>query len=155
MAVLKYKKYKISLNPETSKTQGLKMGDIVRRQYGDAKKTTYSLMCVLNSGVDTNIVNGEIVEVPYFIGALLDGDELVSSELLDFARITNLYDLDRSGFLYLAGSDSGAPFIDVVDGIGRNKSFCWPTGLSTGNAVDSENQYVVVRSEERRVGKEC
>ena len=33
MSVYKYKKYKISLQSDSKKTQGLRTGDIVRRQY--------------------------------------------------------------------------------------------------------------------------
>ena len=37
MSVFDYKKYKISLRYDSKKTQGLKTGDIVRRQYFDGK----------------------------------------------------------------------------------------------------------------------
>ena len=51
MSVYKYKKYKISLQSDSKKTQGLRTGDIVRRQYFDGKNLIYSLMCVLESTV--------------------------------------------------------------------------------------------------------
>ena len=44
MSIYKYKKYKISLQFDSKKTQGLRTGDIVRRQYFDGKKLIYSLM---------------------------------------------------------------------------------------------------------------
>ena len=52
MSVFDYKKYKISLRHDSKKTQGLKTGDIVRRQYFDGKNLIYSLLCVMDHGVD-------------------------------------------------------------------------------------------------------
>lgn len=93
--------------------------------------------------------NGKILtqdverDVPYFIGALLEGDAPQTKELLDFARITNLFDADRSGALYLTASDSQAPFMDVIDGVGRNKSLCWPENIASEAFEDSRSQYIV------------
>ena len=167
MAVTKYKKYKISLNPDTKKIQGLRVGDIVRRQYYDGKNVIYSLMCVLDFG-ETEIVTEEPVvteggkndntapnstetqqvinKQPWFVGALLEGDAPKPGEILDFVRVTNLFDTDRSGALYLTASDSEAPFMDVIDGIGRNCSLSWPESLSEAdpNLVDPKTQYCVV-----------
>ena len=76
MSVYKYKKYKISLQSDSKKTQGLRTGDIVRRQYFDGKNLIYSLMCVLDYGIDKTVDSNtnDIVEKQYFIGALLEGD---------------------------------------------------------------------------------
>lgn len=102
-------------------------------------------MCVLSYGreevVDAN--TNEIVERNYFIGALLEGDVPQSEQILDFARITNLFDTSRSGALYLTGSDDHAPYMDVIDGIGRNASLSWPENLASSDYVDAESQYVV------------
>ena len=68
---------------------------------------------------------------------------LQTKELLDFARITNLFDADRSGALYLTASDSQAPFMDVIDGVGRNKSLCWPENIASEAFEDSHSQYIV------------
>lgn len=145
MSIYNYKKYKISLQHDSKKTQGLRTGDIVRRQYFDGTNLIYSLMCVLSYGkeevVDTN--SNEIVERAYFIGALLEGDVPKSEEILDFARVTNLFDTSRSGALYLTGSDEQAPYMDVIDGIGRNSSLCWPENIATVDYADAESQYVV------------
>ena len=93
-------------------------------QYDDEDKPIFDF--------DGNIATIELEkEVPFFIGALLDGDAPKTNELLDFARITNLYDTARSGAMYLTASDSQAPFMDVIDGLGYNKSLCWPVGLSS------------------------
>ena len=76
MSIYKYKKYKISLQFDSKKTQGLRTGDIVRRQYFDGKNLIYSLMCVLDYGIDKTVDSNtnDIVEKQYFIGALLEGD---------------------------------------------------------------------------------
>ena len=145
MALFNYKKYKVSLRHDTKKTQGLKTGDIVRRQYFDGKNLVYSLMCVLTYGKETVVdeETQEIVERDYFIGALLEGDAPSSDQLLDFARITNLFDEERSGALYLTASDQESPYMDVIDGIGRNQSLCWPEDVST-DYEDPKSQYVII-----------
>ena len=71
MSVFRYSTYKIRIDPDSNKTQGLQTGDIVRRQYTGRDRAVYSLMVVLEAGVET--VGDK--EAPYFIGALLDGDE--------------------------------------------------------------------------------
>lgn len=145
MAIYTFKKYKISLQHDSKKTQGLRTGDIVRRQYFDGTNLIYSLMCVLSYGkeetVDSN--TNEIVERNYFIGALLEGDAPQSEQILDFARITNLFDTSRSGAMYLTGSDDQAPYMDVIDGIGRNASLSWPENIASSDYSDAESQYVV------------
>lgn len=157
-------KYQILVAPDSKKVQGLRTGDIVRRQYFDGNNIIYSLMCVLAYGTTKRISTeaqyddndqpifddeGKILtqnierEVPYFVGALLEGDAPKTKELLDFARITNLFDADRSGALYLTASDSNAPFMDVIDGIGRNKSLCWPENIASEAFEDPRSQYIV------------
>lgn len=136
----------------------------MRRQYFDGANIIYSLMCVLSYGTTKRFYteaqydsNGEPIfntdgtiltqnierDVPYFIGALLEGDAPKTNELLDFARITNLFDSDRSGALYLTASDEKAPFMDVIDGLGRNKSICWPENIASEAFEDSRSQYIV------------
>lgn len=90
-------------------------------------------MCVLNYGKEEVLdpKTGRTVERNYFIGALLEGDVPKSEQILDFARITNLFDTSRSGAMYLTGSDDQAPYMDVIDGIGRNASLCWPENVAT------------------------
>lgn len=139
MAVYQYSKYKIRLNADTKKTQGLQTGDIIRRQYFDGKNVIYSLMCVLSYGVDTT----EAGEQPYFIGALLEGDAPKTSEVLDFVRVTNLFNVDRSGALYLTASDSEAPYMDIIDQIGRKASLCWPENVEAEGFSDPSSQYIM------------
>lgn len=139
MAVFRYSTYKIRITPDSGKTQGLQTGDIVRRQYAGRDKSVYSLMVVLEAGVET--IGGK--EAPYFTGALIEGDEPQNGELLDFVRVTNLFDTSRSGALYLTASDSEAPYMDVIDGMARERSLCYPE-MSGGIAdVPDKSKYAV------------
>lgn len=113
MGLNKYSRYKIAIDPDSKKVQGLRVGDVVRRQYFDTPNLIYSLMVVLDTGID--LINDK--ESHYFVGALLEGDEPQNGQLLDFVRVTSLLDGDRSGALYLTASDSDAPYLDVIDGL--------------------------------------
>lgn len=42
-------KFKIRIDPSSKKTQGLRQGDIVRRQYFDYPNNIYSLMIVVET----------------------------------------------------------------------------------------------------------
>lgn len=133
MSLLNYSKYKISIDPSSKKLQGLRPGDVVRRQYVDSPNLIYTLMVVLSTGNDTIIDDkGNNVDSPYFIGALLDGDTPKNGEVLDFVRMTSLFDENRSGALYLTASDSGAPFMDIIDKMATENSLCFPR-TSGGN----------------------
>lgn len=129
MSLLNYNRYKICISPKSAKRQGLRTGDVVRRQYFDGKNVVYSLMAVLETGIDRiTTLEGEEQESPYFIGALLDGDVPQNGQILDFVRITSLFDEDRSGAMYLTASDSESPYMDVIDGMAQEKSLCYPRG---------------------------
>lgn len=131
MALINYAKYKICIAPKSAKKQGLRVGDIARRQYFDAGKTVYSLIAVLETGTDLiTTAEGEEQESPFFIGALLDGDVPAGGQLLDFVRVTNLFDTQRSGAMYLTASDSNAPYMDIIDGMAQEKSLCYPDNNS-------------------------
>lgn len=179
MSIPQTRKFKISLKPESAKgqpdgkggkTQGLKTGDIVRRQYFDGKNVIYSLMCVLEYGVEEvdveeavvgadgnyELVSSDPIEYktqtvkkqqPWFIGMLLEGDAPMPGEVLDFVRITNLFDQSRSGALYLTASDDESPFMDVIDGIGRNCSLTWPENINNGTFDDPQSQYIVTANQ--------
>lgn len=140
MAVFRYSKYKIRIDPDSGKTQGLQAGDIVRRQYAGRDHAVYSLMAVLETGVET--VGDK--EAPYFIGALLDGDAPQNGELLDFVRVTNLFDNSRSGALYLTASDDEAPYMDVIDGMARERSLCYPEMAGGMADVPDKSKYTVL-----------
>lgn len=135
MSKFNYPSFKVLIDPQSKKTQGLRVGDVVRRQYFDHPKLVYSLMVVTETGVDV-ISQGESA---YFIGALVEGDEPKSGELLDFVRVTNLFNADRSGALYLTASDSEAPYLDVIDGMAIEKSLCYPyMGGGTADVPDMD-----------------
>lgn len=139
MAINQYPKYKISINPDSKKLQTLQPGDIVRRQYVDGLNTIYTLMTVLETGEDEVLNNKNIiVKSPFFIGALLEGDIPNSQQLLDFVRITNLFNADRSGALYMTASDSNAPFLQIIDKLGTEKSVCLP--YSSGGIVNQASK---------------
>lgn len=100
-------KFKIRIDPSSKKTQGLRQGDIVRRQYFDYPNNIYSLMIVVETGTDIiTEQDNEEKHSPYFIGMLVEGNEPKNGEILDFVRVTNLFDADRSGALYLTASDT-------------------------------------------------
>lgn len=173
------RKFRISLKPESAKgqpdgkggkTQGLRTGDIVRRQYFDGNNVIYSLMCVLDYGVENVYVEEAILDSegnyillsedpieyktqvvskqqPWFIGLLLEGDVPMPGEVLDFVRITNLFDQSRSGAMYLTASDEESPFMDVIDGIGRNCSLTWPENINNTEIDDPQSQYIVTANQ--------
>lgn len=167
MSIPNTRRFKISLSPDSAKgqldkngnkTQGLEVGDIVRRQYYDGTNEIYSLLCVLETGVDHVQIEKPVLDVAgnivtfanepsdqhWFIGELLDGSAPTSGELLDFVRITNMFDESRSGALYLTSSDSESPYLDVVDGIAKNFSLSWPEKISNASFQDPQTEYVVL-----------
>lgn len=139
MSVFRYPKYKIRIDPDSDKTQGLQAGDIVRRQYAGRDRSVYSLMAVLETG--TEMIAGK--DAPYFVGALLDGDGPQNGELLDFVRMTNLFDTARSGALYLTASDSESPYMDVIDGMATEGSLCYPEMAGGIAGVPDKSKYAV------------
>ena len=142
MGLLENNKYKISISPESKNTQGLRVGDIVRRQYTDSGNTIYTLMAVVETGFDkVKDAEGVLVDSPYFIGLLLDGDAPMSGEPLDFVRMTSLFDQDRSGALYMTASDSGAPYMSVIDKLGTESSLCLPYYYDQEDSGPSKNKY--------------
>ena len=123
MAKVDYPKFKIITHPDSIKKGGFLYGDVVRREYFEYPNLIYSLMVVLEVGTD---IIGEN-ESHYFIGALIEGDESKSGEILDFVRVTSLIDRSREGALYLTAPDGDSPYIDVIDGLGSEHSLCFPT----------------------------
>jgi hypothetical protein len=143
MATYHYPKYKIIIGADSKKTQGLRTGDVVRRQYSDNTTMVYSLMIVLETGADSIGEN----ESSYFIGALIEGDEPQNGELLDFVRVTSLFDTNRSGALYLTASDSDSPYMDVIDGLAFENSLCYPF-MGGGNPdIPDKHKYACMGEE--------
>ncbi len=138
MALYEYSRFKIRIDPGSKKRQGLHTGDVVRRQYVDGAQTFYSLMVVLATGEDSvPLPDGKEASSPYFIGALIEGDEPRNGELLDFVRLTSLTDERRSGAMYLTASDEEAPYMDVIDGMGTERSLCRPASLAAFGCSDN------------------
>mgnify|MGYP002589743906 CR=1 FL=1 len=147
MALFSYSKFKVRIDPQSKKAQGLQTGDIVRRQYRDGNNIIYSLMAVMETGVDIlHDQNNQEQKSPYFIGALLEGDEPKSGELLDFVRVTNLFNSDRSGAMYLTASDSDSPYMDVIDGMAYDNSLCYPFMGGGEPDIPSVNKYACTGS---------
>lgn len=138
MALYEYSRFKIRIDPGSKKQQGLHTGDVVRRQYVDGMQTFYSLMVVLVTGEDSVLLpDGKEASSPYFIGALIEGDEPRDGELLDFVRLTSLTDERRSGAMYLTASDGEAPYMDVIDGMGTERSLYRPASLAAFGCSDN------------------
>ncbi len=138
MALYEYSRFKIRIDPGSKKRQGLHTGDVVRRQYVDGIQTYYSLMIVLATGEDSVLLpDGKEASSPYFIGALIEGDEPRDGELLDFVRLTSLTDERRSGAMYLTASDEEAPYMDVIDGMGTERSLFRPASLVAFGCSDN------------------
>lgn len=138
MALYEYSRFKIRIDPGSRKRQGLHTGDVVRRQYVDSAQTFYSLMVVLATGEDAvPLPDGKEALSPYFIGALIEGDEPHDGELLDFVRLTSLTDERRSGAMYLTASDEDAPYMDVIDGMGTERSLFRPASLAAFGCSDN------------------
>lgn len=138
MALNEYSRFKIRIDPGSRKRQGLHTGDVVRRQYVDGAQTFYSLMVVLDTGEDSVLLpDGKEASSPYFIGALIEGDEPRDGELLDFVRLTSLTDERRSGAMYLTASDEEAPYMDVIDGMGTERSLYRPASLAAFGCSDN------------------
>lgn len=147
MALFNYSKFKVRIDPQSKKAQGLQAGDIVRRQYKDGNNIIYSLMVVLEAGIDIlHDQNNNEQKSPYFIGALIEGDEPKSGELLDFVRVTNLFNSDRSGAMYLTASDNDSPYMDVIDGMAYDNSLCYPFMGAGEPDIPSINKYACTGS---------
>lgn len=145
MAVYNYRKFKVLIDVGSPKAQGLRTGDIVRRLYFNGNSVVYTLMCVLGYGADSVVdaASERVGSRPYFIGALLEGDAPEEGQILDFIRITNLFDTGRGGSLYLSSLGQQPPYADVLCDIGKSCSLCWPNALAGEAGLDPTRQYVV------------
>ena len=129
MALLNYKKFKVTVDGDSPKVNGLKYGDVVLRQYNDGAVSLYSIMYVIETGTTDVVINGVTKKEKWFIGALLEGDEPSSGENLDFSRITSISDEDRMGAIYMTSISSDAPYIDTIDSIGKDGSINYPNSF--------------------------
>ena len=136
MALINYKKFKITISGDSPKENGLQYGDIVIRKYFDKNVSYYSVLYVLNTGETAVIINGEEKQEKWFIGALIYGDEPGTGQPLDFARITSLSNKDRMGAMYMTAVDSDAPYLDIIDRIGFSGSINYPSSIGFYNQYD-------------------
>ena len=138
MALYEYSRIQDTYRPRFQETAGIahrrRRAPPVRRRRTDL----YSLMVVLTTGEDSVLLpDGKEASSPYFIGALIEGDEPRDGELLDFVRLTSLTDERRSGAMYLTASDEEAPYMDVIDGMGTERSLYRPASLATFGCSDN------------------
>lgn len=158
MALNRCSQYKIVIAPDSKKRQGLQTGDVVRRQYTDGEITRYSLMVVTATGTDAVAgPDGAELASPYFIGALLEGDQPRDGELLDFVRMSSLTNPIRSGALYLTASDAESPYMDVIDGMAADHALCRPESLGTGGytCMDAEALDATYTPEQEGIMRIC
>ena len=126
MSLLTYKKFKIIISGDSPKENGLQYGDIVIRKYLENSTSYYSILYVTEVGTTPVTINGEAKTEKWFIGALLYGDEPATDQPLDFTRMTSLSNPDRMGAIYLTSVDTDAPYIDIIDRIGREGALNFP-----------------------------
>lgn len=136
MSLLTYKKFKIIISGDSPKENGLQYGDIVIRKYLENSTSYYSILYVTEVGTTPVTINGEAKTEKWFIGALLYGDEPATNQPLDFTRMTSLSNPDRMGAIYLTSVDTDAPYIDIVDRIGREGAINFPRYVGTYGQYD-------------------
>ena len=162
MSLLTYKKFKIIISGDSPKENGLQYGDIVVRKYLENNTSYYSILYVTEIGTTPVTINGETKTEKWFIGALLYGDEPATDQPLDFTRMTSLSNPDRMGAIYLTSVDIDAPYIDIIDRIGRDGALNFPRYIGTYGQYDKfayaynaqayfSDSYLDASSDKRRV----
>ena len=92
--------YTLTTDPE----HGFAVGDLIR-----AQRFTGTGVYQCNMQV-TSVTNTKV-----FVATLSSGDAPAAG--MDFARLGSASDANRRGGLYLTADDSGAPFMDIFDGV--------------------------------------
>lgn len=136
MSLLTYKKFKIIINGDSPKENGLQYGDVVIRKYLESSTSYYSVLYVTEIGTTPVTINGEPKTEKWFIGSLIYGDDPLTEQPLDFTRITSLSNSDRMGALYLTSVDNDAPYLDIVDRIGIDGSINYPRYIGEYGVYD-------------------
>lgn len=136
MSLLTYKKFKIIINGDSPKENGLQYGDVVIRKYLESSTSYYSVLYVTEIGTTPVTINGEPKTEKWFIGSLIYGDDPLTEQPLDFTRITSLSNSDRMGALYLTSVDNDAPYLDIVDRIGIDGSINYPRYIGAYGVYD-------------------
>lgn len=119
-------------NDNGNKPKVFGINDIIKAQRFDGRNLRYSILKVTSYNYDT-------VDDVYYC-ELLDGDEPVAGD--EFVRIGNTLDTNRQGAIYLTSSDSGSPYIDVLDGV-TGSSISGKTRLRLGklSGISGQNGY--------------
>lgn len=136
MSLLTYKKFKVIINGDSPKENGLQYGDVVIRKYLENNTSYYSVLHVDEIGTTQVTINGELKSEKWFDGSLIYGDDPLTGQPLDFTRITSLSNVDRMGALYLTSIDNDAPYLDIVDRIGIDGSINYPRYIGTYGVYD-------------------
>jgi len=92
--------YTITTDPE----HGFAVGDLIRAQRFTGTGVYQSNMQV------TSVTSSKI-----FVATLSSGDAPAAG--MDFVRLGSVSDANRRGGLYLTADDSGAPYLDIFDGV--------------------------------------
>ena len=93
-----------TLSVDTGDVHGFAVGDLIRAQRFTGTGT-YQVNMQVTSVTDTKT----------FLATLTSGDAPASD--MEFVRLGSATDADRRGSIYLAASDTYAPFIDIIDGV--------------------------------------
>lgn len=143
MANVEYRRFKI--RTERLSGQGLKEGDLVRREYAEGTGMVSTVLAVLSTGTELIAdAQGQELEAPYFIGALIEGQAPHSGEPLDFVRTTSLLDPARGGALFFTAAGAAAPYMDAVDGAGTERSLCFPSSIAAEGEQPDKGKYTVI-----------
>lgn len=126
MANISFKKFKISIDSESEKIQGLKENDIVVRQYLTKDLVSkFTVMIVDSVGVD---IDGE-KKSSFFIGHCIYGDEPKQNEILDFVKVSNISDASRGSSIIMSSSDTNSPNINVLSDLIKEVALLYPTSI--------------------------
>ena len=93
-----------TLSVATDDVHGFAVGDLIRAQRF--------------TGTGTYVCNMQVTSVTdtqTFVATLTSGSAPAAG--MEFVRLGSTADSDRRGSIYLAASDSDAPFIDIIDGV--------------------------------------
>lgn len=89
------------------------VNDLIRHQQWDANKNVMSIC---------NLKVASIISTSSLVAHIISGS-INPKAGMEFVRIGNTTDSNRQGSIYLTADDSGAPYIDVYDGIVSHSQF--------------------------------
>ena len=116
--------YKLTVEADdTDNFIHFKEGDLILAQKwtggsGSDDGTVTYIKRVRATVTETSNSNGSSLDDDEFKAELESTDTIASTDLpLDFVRIGSTGDTDRQGGIYITSEDSGAPFIDIFNGV--------------------------------------